>query len=103
MLSASGGVWELLDEIPDCPEGYEDGLCECGEDVTAVMEIDSGDLLISCSTCGKNLLPLDDYDLVFMDPVPVNVECFQEHHHNWDTVGCDCNFYWELKTKVPHD
>lgn len=94
---------ELFDEIPSDLEGYEDGLCECGDDVTAVMEIDSGDLSISCSTCGKSLLPFDDQDLIYMEPIPVDVECMQTHDHHWDTIGCDCNYYWELKTRVPKD
>ena len=93
----------LLDELPEGPERYEDGLCDCGDDVTAVLEVDCGDLLISCSTCGKNLLPLDDYGLVCMDPLPVDVEFVQEHQHNWDTLGCDCDYYWELKTQVPKE
>lgn len=102
MSQAKEDLW-LLDEFPESPEGYEDGLCGCGEDATPVMEIDSGDLLISCSTCGMSLLPLGDQDYIYMEPIPVDVECIQEHDHHWDTVGCDCNYYWELKTKVSHD
>lgn len=98
-VSASG-LW-LLDD--DGPDDYESGLCGCGEDMTAVMEIDSGELSISCSTCGKSLLPIDDHDYVYMEPIPIDVECIQEHDHHWDTIGCDCNYHWELKTKVPHD
>lgn len=94
------GLWDLTGDESD---GYEDGLCGCGDDVIAVMEIDAGDLLISCSTCGKNLLPIDDYSSVYMEPLPIDVECIQEHDHHWDTYGCDCNFYWELKAKVPHE
>lgn len=99
-VSASG-LW-LLDDDGE-PDRYEDGLCGCGEAATPVMEIDSGDLSISCSTCGMSLLPLDDQDYVYMEPIPVDVECIQEHDHHWDTIGCDCNYYWELKTRVPKD
>jgi hypothetical protein len=92
---------ELFDDVPGSYDSYEDGLCGCGDDVTAVMEIDAGDLLISCSTCGKSLLPIDDQAAVYSEPIPVELECIQEHDHHWDTVGCDCNYYWELKTRVP--
>lgn len=103
MSQASGGVWNLLDEIPGTFDDYEDGLCGCGDDVTAVMEIDAGDLLISCSTCGKSLIPFDDWGSVCMEPLAIDVEFVQEHHHNWDTIGCDCNYWFELKTKVPKE
>lgn len=91
----------LLDDVPGDSEGYENGLCECGDDVRASLEISEGALLISCLTCGKNLLPIDDHDLICMDPIEVDVECLQEHDHHWDTIGCDCNYWWELKTRVP--
>lgn len=96
------GVWQL-DEIPGSTEAYGDELCQCGEDITAVMEVDSGTLSISCSTCGMSLLPSDDQDLVYSEPISVEVECIQNHIHHWDTVGCDCDYYWELKAKVPKD
>jgi hypothetical protein len=91
-LSSSGGSWD--------DESWSE-VCECGEDVSAKLEIDAGDLSISCSTCGKSLL--HENDLVYMEPIPVDVECIQEHDHHWDTYGCDCDFYWELKTRTPKE
>lgn len=97
----SSNPFKLLDEIPG-EDNWEDRLCDCGEEIRASLEIDEGALSISCLTCGKNLLPHDDYELICMGPTEVDVEFVQEHRHNWDTLGCDCNYYWELKTKVPH-
>lgn len=94
--------FHLLDEIPGENEPWDEtwsALCECGDGGTPSLEIDSGDVLISCSTCGKSLF--HENELVFMEPTPIDVECIQDHNHHWDTVGCDCDFYWELKTRTP--
>jgi hypothetical protein len=92
--------FELFDELPDeSTEYYDEGLCDCPSGPDAKLEIDAGDVVLSCAVCGKSLLAPDDTGSVYMDSIPVDVECIQEHNHHWDTIGCDCDFYWALKTR----
>jgi hypothetical protein len=93
--------FKLFDDIPGEDPWQDDGLCDCGDDRTVRAEIDGGDLLISCSTCGKNLL--HEHELVFMEPTEVDLKCIQDHNHHWDTLGCECDFYWELKVRSPKE
>lgn len=95
---------DLFDEIPGNDSPWDEAwraLCDCGENATPSLEIDSGDVLISCSTCSKSLF--HETELVYLEPTPVDVECIQDHNHHWDTIGCDCDFYFELKTQVPKE
>lgn len=96
----------LFEEVSGNDDGPWDdvwsALCECGDAGTPTLEIDSGDVLITCSTCGMSLFREDE--LVFMGAIPIEVECIREHDHHWDTIGCECDFYWELKTaKAPKE
>lgn len=91
---------ELFNDTPNDVPDYEDGLCDCPGGPDARLDIDCGDISLTCAVCGKSLLTYDDTGLVFMDSTPVDATCIQEHDHHWDTIGCDCDYYWELKTRT---